>query len=153
MIYQTDGLLFLVDMRQLNTVRFLIQPHNVGFEMAGLAVNPQMRRMGRAFTVQPMALGTLRAGLGLMGRSCHIRVAVNAGRILMRGVFEGIRRYLQRYFCSPCLARTIRAGMALAITKCPGGQHPFIGVDVRLAVAIQAYPLPGGNKLSFTRHG
>ena len=67
MIYQSDGQLFLVDMRQLDAMRFFIQLHNVGSEMAGLAVDPQMRRMSRAFAVYPMALGTLRAGFCLMG--------------------------------------------------------------------------------------
>jgi hypothetical protein len=89
-----------------------------------------------------MARNTLSPDVRSMGRSRNIGVAVNARNELMRGCFDGFWWHLQGYRLAADYPETIRFCVTL-IAKGLRAHHPFVGIDIRLAMAIQANQFTG----------
>lgn len=114
---QADGLQGVIYAGQLNPVVGFIQPDELMLEMAGLAVNPQMRSMGGAFPVSRVAIATLSPDGSAMRRPGHIGMAMDTGDILMRIVVERLGGHLQRYIFSVSGAAAVWAGMAIVAKR------------------------------------
>jgi len=116
---QADGLQGGIHVGQLNPVVGFIKPYDLVLEMAGLAVDPQMRGVGGAFPVNRVAIAALSPDGSAMRRPRHIGMAMDTGDILMRIVVEGLGGHVQRHILSVNGAATVGAGMAI-VAKCFG---------------------------------
>lgn len=136
-IDQADRLLFGIQRGQSDTVVSIVEPNGFMLEMAGLAVNPQVRGMGGAFSMNRVTVAALPTNIGSMRRTGHVGMTMDAGHVLVWIALERIGDHLQRHFLAVNHTAAIGVGVALA-AEGSGGLHAFIGINIGLPVAIQA---------------
>ena len=114
---QADGLQVGIRVGESDPVVRFIQPDDRILEMAGLAVNSQVRSMSCALPVNRVAVAALTSDGRAMRRSRHIGMALDTGNIPMRVVAERLGGNLQGYLCFANGSAAVGAGVTIAAKR------------------------------------